>query len=277
VRACARSQPTTTQLPKNWKKDLHNDAARGVEDNPSPDTYVRPEDLRVGGEVNVFGRTLKICACDKFTSTWYRNNKGFVQPGPVGGDSKEYEEAKREVPIPPYTGFGDEADSLASFYSLVPKPPKKDFNKFMMNDRKVLRFSARLARACPEDRHRSFIIQLYLADDTLAIYEPAVRVCCKCLLQGEDWCLFCLFGCAVLCCAVLCMCTPSHFLGFCFVFISFRFVSFRVPAALCFRCLAFLFLFLPFLGTRRSATRASWAASSWCATSTARPTARCTP
>lgn len=164
------------KLPKDWKKDLHNDASRGVEDNPPPGTYVLPEDLRVGGEVNVFGRTLKICACDAFTQKWYRTNLRYEQAPPIGAsESKASDEERKSVPIPPYTGFGEEADSLASFYSLVPKPPKKDFNKFMKNDRKVLRFSARLARACPEDRHRSFIIQLYLADDTLAIYEPAIR------------------------------------------------------------------------------------------------------
>lgn len=168
------------KLPKDWKKDLHNNAARGVEDNPSPETYVRPEELRVGGTVNVFGRTLKICACDAFTAKWYRDTLGYTQGPPIrDAGAKEAEEAK-SAPVPPYTGFGDEEDSLASYYSLVPKVPKKDFNKFMKNDRKVLRFSARLARATPEDRHRSFIIQLYLADDTLAIYEPAVRICVAC-------------------------------------------------------------------------------------------------
>ena len=66
------------QLPKDWKDNLHNDAARGVEDNPPPEAYVRPHELRVGGTVNVFGRDLKVCACDAFTSKWYRDNLGCV-------------------------------------------------------------------------------------------------------------------------------------------------------------------------------------------------------
>lgn len=42
---------------------------------------------------------------------------------------------KAEKPIPPYTGFGSEEDSLCSCMSLLPKPPQKDFKKFMEKDR----------------------------------------------------------------------------------------------------------------------------------------------
>ena len=44
-----------------------------------------------------------------------------------------------EVPreIPPYEGFqiGSEEDSLANCLNLIPKPPKRDFIKFMERDR----------------------------------------------------------------------------------------------------------------------------------------------
>ncbi len=40
--------------------------------------------------------------------------------------------------IPPYNGFGSEEDSLASCQQLIPKPPKRDFIKFMNKDRSVL-------------------------------------------------------------------------------------------------------------------------------------------
>lgn len=46
-----------------------------------------------------------------------------------------------EVPVetPPYTGFqiGSEEDSLANCLDLIPKPPKRDFIKFMEKDRWV--------------------------------------------------------------------------------------------------------------------------------------------
>lgn len=37
--------------------------------------------------------------------------------------------------VPPYNGFGSEEDSLGSCLNLLPKPPKKDFRKFMEKDR----------------------------------------------------------------------------------------------------------------------------------------------
>ena len=39
--------------------------------------------------------------------------------------------AKREREVPPYNGFGSEEDSLCSCMALLPKPPKRDFIKFM--------------------------------------------------------------------------------------------------------------------------------------------------
>lgn len=37
--------------------------------------------------------------------------------------------------VPPYNGFGSEEDSLSSCQGLLPKPPQKDFQKFMEKDR----------------------------------------------------------------------------------------------------------------------------------------------
>ena len=45
--------------------------------------------------------------------------------------------------IPPYNGFGDEVDSLGYVYKLEPKKPKRDFFKYVDNDGKILRFTAR--------------------------------------------------------------------------------------------------------------------------------------
>ena len=51
--------------------------------------------------------------------------------------------------IAPYNGFGSREDSLANCDSLMPKPPQKDFIKFMQKDRDglnshELRFIAKL-------------------------------------------------------------------------------------------------------------------------------------
>lgn len=79
------------------------------------------------------------------------------------------------IKVPPYNGYGDEADSLGYVYRLVPKPPKKDFFKFVDNDKNLLRFTARLNTLNIEDVERRFIITFYLADDTISVFEPQQR------------------------------------------------------------------------------------------------------
>ena len=77
--------------------------------------------------------------------------------------------------IPPYNGFGDEVDSLGYVYKLEPKKPKRDFFKYVDNDGKILRFTAKFNTQVPEDVDRRFIISYYLADDTISIFEPAQK------------------------------------------------------------------------------------------------------
>ena len=44
-------------------------------------------------------------------------------------------EAKQKKYVPPYNGFGTEPDSLTSCNGLEPRPPQRDFFKFMHKDR----------------------------------------------------------------------------------------------------------------------------------------------
>ncbi len=77
--------------------------------------------------------------------------------------------------IPAYNGFGDELDSLGYVYKLDPKPPKKNFFKYVDNDKVILRYTAKLNTTVPEDIERRFIVSYFLADNTVAIYEPSKR------------------------------------------------------------------------------------------------------
>jgi hypothetical protein len=56
--------------------------------------------------------------------------------------------------IPPHNGIGDPEDSLQNVLHLIAKPPKRDFKKFMVLDRKILRFEAHMCVAprWPPDR-----------------------------------------------------------------------------------------------------------------------------
>jgi hypothetical protein len=77
--------------------------------------------------------------------------------------------------IPPYNGFGDEVDSLGNVFRLVPQPPKKDYFKYIDNDKIILRFKARLNTKVVEDNDRRFLISFFLADDSIQVYEMQNR------------------------------------------------------------------------------------------------------
>jgi len=92
--------------------------------------------------------------------------------------------AVSERVIPPSNGFGSDEDSLGNCISLIPKPPKRDFVRFMELDRagldaKVLRFLARLdqngAHSADIAEQRRFIICFYLADATISVFEQSSR------------------------------------------------------------------------------------------------------
>ena len=64
----------------------------------------------------------------------------FLNGEPVSAEFKEIKVDRPRFPvpereIPPYNGFGSYEDSLGNCDSLMPKPPKKDFLKFMEKDR----------------------------------------------------------------------------------------------------------------------------------------------
>uniref|UniRef100_A0A3Q0T880 EF-hand domain-containing family member C2 n=1 Tax=Amphilophus citrinellus TaxID=61819 RepID=A0A3Q0T880_AMPCI len=135
-------------------------------------------DLIIGGEVNVFGRRVILTDCDDFTKHYYRSKYGIEDFTPV--QNKAPPAPKPPRPLPPYIGFGSEEDSLGSCLCLLPKPPQKDFHKFMEKDRygldsKVLTFRAKMITADPTDRERVFIISFYLCDDTISVFERPQR------------------------------------------------------------------------------------------------------
>ena len=121
----------------------------------------------------MFGRIFRIYGVDEFTQKFYKDKY-----------NKHWELGQVELPkprepkprlIPPHNGFGDEVDSLGYVYKLMPDKPKRDFFKYVDNDKKILRFTARFNTRVPEDVERRFIIAFYLSDDALSIFEPAIK------------------------------------------------------------------------------------------------------
>ncbi|KAJ0070118.1 hypothetical protein NL108_002431, partial [Boleophthalmus pectinirostris] len=135
-------------------------------------------DLTIGTELNVWGRKVVITDCDEFTKKYYRCKYGIEDFTPVQYKAPAAPKPSRHVP--PYNGFGSEEDSLSSCQGLVPKPPQKDFHKFITKDRHgleshVLNFVAKMVTDNPVDKDREFIISFYLSDDTISVFERTQR------------------------------------------------------------------------------------------------------
>ena len=120
-----------------------------------------------------FSKAFKIVGVDQFTLQYYleKYNRVFQE------GSLEPEKPKPKVPliIPEHNGFGTEEDSIGYVHKLIPKPPKKDFYKFVDNDKIVLRYTGKMNTKAYEDKDRRFIISYFLADDTISIFEPAIK------------------------------------------------------------------------------------------------------
>jgi len=127
-------------------------------------------DFAVGKTVQINGVNFLIYGCDEFTREYYDKVYGAMfEDIPV-----EFDESieRPQMVIPPHVAPGAEEDSLGSFLYLIPKVPKKNFRRMMENDRKILRFLARMDTTSPEDAGRVFVIKYFLSDDTCAVFEP---------------------------------------------------------------------------------------------------------
>ena len=120
-----------------------------------------------------FNRPFKILGCDEFTAEYYLKN--YRRNFPVGGFEDPPQKSKSGIVIPPYNGYGSEEDSLGNCLRLLNKPPKKDYYKYIDNDRTILRFLAKLNTKVMEDVDRRFLISFFLCDDSIQVYEMANR------------------------------------------------------------------------------------------------------
>jgi hypothetical protein len=138
---------------------------------PEPVIY-KPHDLIVGEAIDIFGRKIVVYDCDEFTRSFYKDYLGHEQPSlPID----QPEQVHIQLSHAPHIGIGSEEDSLASCMALRPKPPRKDLLKLMTNSDRVLRFEAKMGNGLPEDKARTFVIGVFLADDTVGVWEPRKR------------------------------------------------------------------------------------------------------
>uniref|UniRef100_A0A2I3GFL0 EF-hand domain-containing protein 1 n=1 Tax=Nomascus leucogenys TaxID=61853 RepID=A0A2I3GFL0_NOMLE len=131
------------------------------------------KDFIVGKSLTILGRTFFIYDCDPFTRRYYKEKFGITDLPRIDVSKQEPPPVKQE--LPPYNGFGLVEDSAQNCFALIPKAPKKDVMKMLVNNNKVLRYLAVLESPIPEDKDRRFVFSYFLATDMISIFEPPVR------------------------------------------------------------------------------------------------------
>jgi hypothetical protein len=132
----------------------------------------KPEDFIIGETVNVYGREIYLYDCDDFTREFFKRYTGMLQPSLPVEDTKQ---VLVKLTHPPHTGFGTEEDSLANCLSLTPRAPRRDINKLMSDQGKALRFQGQLLNGKSEDQKRRFVVAIFLADDSIGVWELRQR------------------------------------------------------------------------------------------------------
>lgn len=124
-----------------------------------PKDFADTSELRIGANISIFNRTFVIYDCDAFTKDFMSENYGVTD----------------FTPLPEDPNGKTETAPQRTFSPLIPKPAKKQFQKMLDNDGKILRFSASMVSNKPIDQERIFVVSYYLADDTIGVYEPPQR------------------------------------------------------------------------------------------------------
>lgn len=135
--------------------------------------FYQPKDLRVGETIFVLGRRILLVDCDKFTRNYFKKVMCFDQKPAI-----EYKPKQKSLPpktMPPHDGFGTLEDSLQNTVSFLPKPPRKDVIRQLLNANKYLRYIMKFDVVHPEDEIRKFILRYSLSEGTCYIFEPPIR------------------------------------------------------------------------------------------------------
>lgn len=148
--------------------------ANGPQDKPrKKEDSMLITDFSVGQRISLLNYEFFLYDADIFSRDYFDRVVGH----PLG-PKLDVRLPDRTVPrasTPPYTGYGSWDDSMSSVLNLIPKAPRKDYNKLFNNDGKILRFTARYVDPKPEDVERMFVVNFHLFDDTLSIHEPPQR------------------------------------------------------------------------------------------------------
>jgi hypothetical protein len=132
--------------------------------------YLKIEDLQIGSELNLYGRSIRMTNCDPFTREYYQH-LGIEQAEPATDENDPFLSTR---------------EALKTKHAKAPRTYEKvyreamlggghintDMQQFLEKDRKVLRFYSVLDDlTTPQFERRPFILMFFLADDTMEIRE----------------------------------------------------------------------------------------------------------
>lgn len=160
------------KLPKNWKKQLSEFPSIFFKQTADTDmNFYTLTDLRIGETIFAYGRKFLLLDCDKFTRDYYEHVIKPPMPQPGTLEIQSFEKPKPKKCLPCYLGLGTPEDSVASYYNLIPKSPRKDIINTLINQNKYLRYGCIMDTAL--DQQRNFILMYSLANHTIQIVEVA--------------------------------------------------------------------------------------------------------
>lgn len=138
---------------------------------PAPDGgYIKPEDLRIGSDLAVYGRKIRLTDCDQFSREYY-TSLGLDQPHGVGVEDDPWHETRNDMKVKAAAGERT-YEKLYREVMLGGGHINENMQQFMECDRKVCRFFAVLDDMnTPQYERRPFTIMFFLANSTVEIRE----------------------------------------------------------------------------------------------------------
>jgi hypothetical protein len=138
---------------------------------PTPDGgYIHPEDLRIGGDLHVYGKSIRLVACDGFTREYF-NSLGLEQPPEMSIEDDPWHETRNDMKVK-VAAQERTYEKLYREVMLGGGHINENMQQFMENDRKVCRFFAVLDDlSTPQYERRPFTIMFFLANNTVEIRE----------------------------------------------------------------------------------------------------------
>jgi hypothetical protein len=144
--------------------------------------YVHWTDLNVGTNLDVYGKSIRIYDCDKFTSEFYQKKGVKLGPSEEFIPPKKIEDITN---IQANDGSTPESRSIENFQNIADFKeyievklkgghPNRNLKQFLENDRKVLNFNI-LWYDDGDKEEKPYIMNYFLADNTIEIREIKVN------------------------------------------------------------------------------------------------------